>query len=370
MKKNILDVSTLNLYSSGAKQRFLSLYSELIKNNKKKNFIIIFTSFEKVKILLNYRNVTFKKNFIFQDNIFKKIMSILNIFFYTKKNSKKIESIEHFTLPFIRIRNCINIFTIHDLRRIYFANFFLKKIILKYFFKFFISKADRIIVVSKAIKKEMQRYFGNLKISVIYNTINLKDYKKIKFKDIQIIKKKYNLNGKFILAVGHLEQRKNYLRLIKSIDILNKDKYDTKLIIIGQKANETVEIYKIIKRLKLNSKVKVFSNLTDYEVGCFYKLTSLFVFPSIYEGFGIPILEAMASNKPMVLSNLEVFREITENKYIYFDPYDPLSIANNIKFTLRNKNIQKKMIRYGQSRAKFFSVNNQKIKLNNLYRNL
>ena len=103
-----------------------------------------------------------------------------------------------------------------------------------------------------------------------------------------------------------------------------------RLIIIGQKANETIEINEIIKRLKLTSKVKIFSNLTDYEVGCFYKLTSLFVFPSIYEGFGIPILEAMASSKPMALSNLEVFREITENKYIYFDPYDPLSIANNI----------------------------------------
>lgn len=370
MKKNILDVSTLNLYSSGAKQRFLSLYSQLIKGNKKKNFTIIYTSFEKVKIFLDYPNVTFKKNFIFQDSLFKKILSILNIFFYTKKNSKQIESIEHFTLPFIKISNCKNIFTIHDLRRIYFANFFLKKIILKYFFKFFIHKADRIIVVSKAIKKEMQSYFGNLKISVIYNTINPQDYKKIKLKDIQRIKKKYNLNSKFILAVGHLEKRKNYLRLIKSIDILNKDKYNIRLIIIGQKANETIEINEIIKRLKLTSKVKIFSNLTDYEVGCFYKLTSLFVFPSIYEGFGIPILEAMASSKPMALSNLEVFREITENKYIYFDPYDPLSIANNIKFILTNKNIQKKMIRYGQIRTKYFSVHNQKIKLNKLYNNL
>ena len=78
----------------------------------------------------------------------------------------------------------------------------------------------------------------------------------------------------------------------------------------------------------------------------------------------------MVSSKPMALSNLEVFREITENKYIYFDPYDPLSIANNIKFILTNKNIQKKMIRYGQIRTKYFSVHNQKIKLDKLYNNL
>jgi glycosyltransferase involved in cell wall biosynthesis len=129
--------------------------------------------------------------------------------------------------------------------------FFFKKFLLKYFFKFFISKADRIIVVSKAIKKEMIKYFGNLKISVIYNTINLEGYKKITSKDIQKIKKKFNLKSKFVLAVGHLEKRKNYLRLIRSIDILNKDKNDLKLIIIGQKANETIEINKIIKKLQV-----------------------------------------------------------------------------------------------------------------------
>jgi glycosyltransferase involved in cell wall biosynthesis len=365
--KHVLDVSTLNTYSSGAKQRFLNLYSELIKNNKKKNFEIIYTTFDQVKIFFRFSNVSFKKNPINQDSPLKKIISIFNIFFYIKNSLKKVHSVEYFTLPFIKINNCRTIFTIHDLRRIYFAKSFFKKILLKLFFKFFIHQAEKIIVVSKSIENEIKRYFGNLNISVIYNTINLKDYKNIKLKDTLLIKKKYNLKKKFILSVGHLENRKNYLRLIKSIDILYKNNFDINLIIIGQKADETKKIKKLIKKLKLSSKIKVLSNLNDYEVKCFYKLASLFVFPSIYEGFGIPILESMASNKPMVLSNTEIFREITENKYIYFDQFDPHSIANKIKFVLENKKIQKDMISYGKKRVNYFSLNNQKQNLIKLY---
>ena len=92
----------------------------------------------------------------------------------------------------------------------------------------------------------------------------------------------------------------------------------------------------------------------------FVLVTSLFVFPSKYEGFGIPILEAMSSNLPMVLSNLEVFREITENKYYYFDQFDPLSIANNIRYVIQNKFIQRKMINYGKKRINYFRLENQK----------
>ena len=220
------------------------------------------------------------------------------------------------------------------------------------------------------MKLEMSKIFGKLDMSVVYNTIDKKSFEKISKKEILIVKKKYNLPKKFILSVGHLEKRKNYLRLIEAIHILKKTKYDVKLFIIGQKADETHKISLLIKKLKLQSNVKVISNLNDYEVKCFYKLAKLFVFPSIYEGFGIPILESMASKLPIVLSDTKVFREITENKYSYFDQYDPLSIANNIKFVLMNREIQKKMIKYGNRRINYFSLNFQKKKLDSFYNNL
>ena len=365
--KYVLDISCLDTLSSGAKQRFLSLYSELIKINKKKNFVIIYTTFENVKKIINYPNVIFIKNPLNQDTYLKKMISIIFLFFYIKIKFRKIKTVEYFTLPFFKIKNCKTIFTIHDLRRIYFSSFFLQKFFFIFFFIFYLKRAYNIIVVSKAVKNEMTKYFNKLKISVIYNTINRNLFDKITIKDINKIKAKYNLPNNFILTVGHQEKRKNFLPLINAIKILKNDGQDIKLIIIGQKSDQSEKIKDLITKLRLSSNIKIFSNLNDLEVGCFYKLANLFVFPSIYEGFGIPILESMASNLPMVLSNTEIFREITENKYSYFDQYDPLSIANRIKYVLSDKQIQKKMIDYGKRRIGYFSINTQKKKINHFY---
>lgn len=366
----ILDISCLDTYSSGAKQRFLSLYSELIKDNKKKKFIIFYTSFDKIKSILKYPNVNFIKNPINQDNYFKKLLSVLYVFIYIRFKYKNVKSIENFTLPFFNVKNFKSIFTIHDLRKIHFSNFIFTKLAFKIFFKHFLSKSKNIIVVSKSVKNEMFKYFKELNISVIYNTIETDSFKKIRNKEIYQIKKKYKLPDNFILTVGHHEMRKNFLRLIKAIHILKKEHPSIKLILVGQKADETLKIKNLINNLKLSSNIKIFSNLNDFELRCFYRLSKLFVFPSIYEGFGIPILESMASSKPMVLSNLEVFREITENKYVYFDEYDPLSIANKIKYVMKNKKIQKKMVNYGRKRIKYFSIDNQKKNINHFYKRI
>ena len=111
-----------------------------------------------------------------------------------------------------------------------------------------------------------------------YNTINLKLFRRISKKDLNLVKKKYKLPSKFIISVGHQETRKNYLRLIKAVKILNEDKQNINLIIVGQKANETHDINKLIEDLNLSSRVKIFENLSDYELRCFYRLANLFVF--------------------------------------------------------------------------------------------
>ena len=103
---------------------------------------------------------------------------------------------------------------------------------------------------------------------------------------------------------------------------------------------------------------------------CFYKLTDLFVFPSIYEGFGIPILESMATDTPMVLSNTDVFREITLKQGVYFDPYDPLSIATKIKYVSSEKSIRKKLIKFGKKRVQLFTLDSQKKNIISLYKTI
>ena len=127
----------------------------------------------------------------------------------------------------------------------------------------------------------------------------------------------------------------------------------------------------LINKLDLNDHINFLSGLSDSEVLCAYKLCNLFVFPSLYEGFGIPILEAMAASRPIVLSDLPVFREITENKGVYFDPENIESIVNGVEQVLKSKSTQEKLISYGNYRVKDFDylkLSSQVVELYNEYK--
>ena len=367
MKNYVLDLSCIDSSASGAKQRILSIYRSMIAKHHNVDFTLIYTDFPDIKKKFKFNNVIFKQNPFNQTNLFTKILSVFFVYFYLTYSKKKYDVIEHFTLPFFRIKNCINVVTIHDFRKIYFSKFFLTNLFFKIIYRIFLNSVDKIIVVSFSAKKELEKYFKYKNIFVSYNVISNLFSKKIKKTQLLKIKKKYNLPRKFIITVGHLEKRKNFVSLIRAIRILNDNKNNINLIIIGQKSNETKQINYEISNLKLDSNIKIFSNLTNYEVLCFYQLADIFVYPSLYEGFGIPMLESMATKLPIVLSNTKVFREITNNKYHYFDPKDPLSIANKIKYVSSDISIKKSMINYGTKRLRVFDEIYQ---ANKIYKNV
>ena len=363
MKNYALDFSCIDSSSSGAKQRIISIYTPIIKNNKNYKFTIIYNDFSDIKEKFKFKNIIFKKNPFNQKNYFLKILSVLYVYFYLQYNNKHFDVIEHFTIPFIRVKYSLNVVTVHDLRKIYFAKFFLYNYLFKLIYRISLNSVDRIVVVSYSIKNELQKYFPNKKIIVSYNVISEKYFHKIEHKELLRIKKKYSLPKKFIISVGHLEKRKNFVNLIKAIKILKIKKINLKLIIIGQKTNQSDLIYKEIINLNLNSNIKIFNNLNDFELRCFYKLADVFIYPSFYEGFGIPILESMASKLPIILSDTAVFREITINKSYYFDPVDPLSIANKIRLVFSSYKIKKELVNFGYKRVKFFNGHIQSKKI-------
>ena len=120
-----------------------------------------------------------------------------------------------------------------------------------------------------------------------------------------------------------------------------------KLIIAGNASSREEKRYKeklqnTIFENKLNYRVLLLSNVSNEEIKSLYAMSKLFVFPSVYEGFGIPILEAMAYNKKIVLSNIEPFREIINyDKRFYFDPENIKDISKKIKMNLNNKNTKR-----------------------------
>lgn len=362
-----LNATCLNDRPSGAKQRFVGIYSGLIKSFPNAKFIIYEPKDSSISSwFINSENITYIRTPIpSEGRIIKFLFSLL--YFKVEFRKKKFDFFEGFHLPFIKPLSGVKFLTIHDIRGMLPSSNFSEKILHKLSLAKAINDSDHIITVSEAMRREILNFFPNVSLSVIYNGIDLYNRDIISYQNLIEFKEKYNIKDKFILAVGHIESRKNYIRLIESFSILKNKKFDYKLIIIGNDSGEKNKLQLLIDQLNLHDQVKFLGGLTDSEVLCAYKLCSLFIFPSLYEGFGIPILEAMAASRPIVLSNLPVFREITQNNGVYFDPENIKSIVDAVEMVLNSKIEQERIINYGNERINSFEYTNLTFQLVELY---
>ena len=350
-----LNATCLNNRPSGAKQRFIGIYKELFFLFPEATFIIYEPKDCTVGSWFSEApNISIIKTPIPSEGRLKKFL--LGYLFWRSELSRQCFDIfECIHLPIVRAPTGKTILTIHDIRGIYSDYSFFERLIFKIVLKISINRADHVITVSESIKKEIQQLFPTINISIINNGIDTKYKSKVTLAEEQKVKSKHCIENSFMLAVGHLEKRKNYLCLIESMAKLRDRGFFLNLIIVGNDSGEKKILEQKIQSLKLNGSVKFLSGLTDIEVHCLYKLCKLFVFPSSYEGFGIPILEAMSAERPMVLSDLPVFREITQDQGVYFPHDDSGALATAIILILNSEFERNKLIEYGKQRIEDFS---------------
>lgn len=220
----------------------------------------------------------------------------------------------------------------------------------KYFYKNII-KSDVIITGSEFSKKEiLERLdFEKKDIYVIYHGI---DHNLFKVHDDLNID--FELPKKFIFSVGSIEPRKNLLGLLKAYDLLEDNlKIEYKLVLAGFKGWENKEIMTLIEKNKEN--IHYLGFISDIELVKVYNLATCFVFPSFYEGFGLPVLEAMACGTPVVCSDSSSIPEVGGDAVVYCNPYDVNDIKDKIELVLNDKDLQKEMIFKGLEQAKLFS---------------
>jgi len=218
-------------------------------------------------------------------------------------------------------------------------------------------KAKRIIAVSEATKKDIIKLFKipASKITVIHEGVVVKKLE-VRTKDIKA-KDRYNLSDKYICFVGTLEPRKNVLRLIEAYaDFLKKSKkfqeYD--LVIAGTRGWRSREIFNLIKRLKLKDKVKYLDYIPNNLKLDLIENATCFVFPSLYEGFGLPVLEAMKLGTPVITSNVSSLPEITNSAAILVNPCKASEIAKALEKVIKNKPLREKLKKAGLEQAKKF----------------
>ena len=234
-----------------------------------------------------------------------------------------------------------------------------------------IRRADHIITISNSVKLELINILGldEENIDVVSPGVDYKVFNtKVADKEKWGIKQKYNLPDEYILYLGTLEPRKNICTLLEAFANLKKEKkIIEKLVIAGKKGWNYENIYKIIHENNIEDEVIFTGYVNENEKPAIYQMAKLFVFPSIYEGFGIPVLEAMASGIPVVVSNSSSLPEVVGDAGILVDPQRVEDIEISIYKILNDKKLRIELTEKGLKQSKKFTWENSANKLCNIY---
>jgi glycosyltransferase involved in cell wall biosynthesis len=219
-------------------------------------------------------------------------------------------------------------------------------------------QSDCILTVSEASKRDILRFFTvpASKVVVAYTAIDERFSIEPPQEDVARVRERYQLEQRFVLYAGNIKPHKNLVRVIEAFAALRTGELDDlKLLIIGDEISKLPALRRAVHKHKLHKHVRFLGYLPDDTLAILYHLASVFVFPSLYEGFGLPPVEAMASGTPVVTSNISSLPEVTGDAAVLVDPYDIDSIVAGLRQVLTNPALAAEMSRKGLVRARHFS---------------
>ncbi|BBA79311.1 mannosyl transferase B [cyanobacterium endosymbiont of Rhopalodia gibberula] len=264
---------------------------------------------------------------------------------------------DHYVYPYRKSRK---IMTIHDLTFLKYPQYsttlvqgYLERI------KRCLAWTDLIITFSESNKQDLIEYFNinSERIQITYEASRYSSYK-IRPDKIELLKNSidYNFSIPYLLFVSTLEPRKNVITLIKAFDYLKEqNKIPHNLILIGQKGWKYQSIFEAIENSKYQQSIYYLNYLSDELLALFYAQTEAFIYPSFYEGFGLPVLEAMTLGSPVITSNTSSLPEIAGDAALLINPNDFLELAEAILKVISDSQLREELTKKGKERAKLFS---------------
>jgi glycosyltransferase involved in cell wall biosynthesis len=270
----------------------------------------------------------------------------------------------HYNIPLAPIRAKKRLLTIHDVFHLAFIDQlpFKQRIYARLVLNSAVKISDIIVTVSNFSKSEIVKHTktGGEKITVIHNGIDTEKFRELDDAALIPVKKKCNLPDKFILFVGNVKPHKNLKRLLGAYEILiKKGITDYYLVIAGKKEGFITgdsEVFRILNNNPiLREKVLFTGYMDNSDLPAVYTLASLLIFPSLYEGFGLPPLEAMACGCLTVVSNAASLPEVCGEAAYYIDPYNIENIAGGMERILTDNTLRHDLINKGFKRAGLFS---------------
>ena len=259
-----------------------------------------------------------------------------------------------------------SIITIHDVAFNYLVESYSWKqfTYLKWSTNFAVKNATKIIVPSEATKEDLVRHFAcrEDKISVIHHGFTPPKISDKKIADTlehsDVFKYfKITKDTKYFLFVGRLESKKNLIRLVRAFKTFSEKNPEYKLVLAGKRGLAFDQLLKEIKALDMMEKVVMPGYVTEVEKAALFKHCQAFMFVSLYEGFGLPLLESFYFEKPVLTSRVSCLPEIGGDACLYTDPYDVPMMADKMEKLINDKKYVKKLVKLGKERLKLFTWN-------------
>ena len=261
------------------------------------------------------------------------------------------------------------IVTIHDLIFLSHPHFYKiwDRIIYRFKFRYAVKTADHVIAISEQTKLDVIKYFKTNaeKVTIIYQGCSdafKKDYSK---EELEFTRKKFNLPAEYIINVGTIQERKNALSLIKAI---KGTAYH--VVLVGKEKKYADKIHEYVSKHNLKEQVTFLKNINVKELAMTYQNATVFCYPSVCEGFGIPIIEAMYSKIPIIVTRGGCFPEAAGPDAIYIEPYDIKQIREKLHWIFKNPEERQKLAQKGFRYVQRFSDKNVGQSLLKLYKSI
>lgn len=346
-----------------------------ILEQKKENDYFLFTTAGEIDLKTRFLKEHQNAEIVRPSGLYKKMRGYWRSVRLEKELIKKGVEVFHGLSHEIPKKNKLSrikyVVTIHDLIFIRYPenygridrNIYKKKV------EYACENSDIIIAISEQTKRDLIEFLNvpEDKIRVIYQSCSPSFAHQSDYRYKDLVRKKYNLPENYILYVGTVEKRKNLVSLVEAI---GKSSTQLPLVVVGKQTDYTKEVIDKINEYNLGSQVALLQNVNFLDLPSIYQSANLFVYPSFFEGFGIPVLEALYSQIPVIAATGSCLEEAGGPNSIYVDPKDTEQMALEIDRVIEDSNLQLEMKQKGLEYAKRFTLEKQAKEVLEVYEEL
>ena len=257
----------------------------------------------------------------------------------------------HYNVPLLPIKSRIRVVTIHDMCHLAMPFSRGKKMVAKQLLRYAYKKSEKVITDSQFSRMEIQKYLGNSsgKIDVIYPGVDLEEFSPLQ--EIEAFKNKHNLGDQIFLFVGNFKAHKNLEILLKAFELLHRS--SLQLVLVGKKGDPKISY--LIQNSRCKERIILLGEVSQEDLPLLYASASAFIFPSLYEGFGLPPLEAMACGCPVIASQAASIPEVCRDAALYFSPHSEIELAEQMERIIDDRSLRDELIAKGLDRCREFS---------------